>query len=74
MKPVDIAVGFFDGIHLGHQKIFSAMLARAKEVGARSVVYTFSNHPKSVFSPEIEPKLLMSPEKKVEAIKKTRGR
>jgi riboflavin kinase/FMN adenylyltransferase len=70
MKPVDIAVGFFDGIHLGHQKIFSAMLARAKEVGARSVVYTFSNHPKSVFSPEIEPMLLMSPEKKVEAIKK----
>ena len=70
MSPVEIAVGFFDGIHIGHRRIFSAMLSRAAEKGARSIAMTFINHPREVFSPDKAPKLLMSSIERIEGIKK----
>lgn len=54
-----VAVGFFDGVHLGHQKL----LRRA----VRAV--TFRNHPLTVLAPERAPRLIMSPEEKVAAIR-----
>jgi len=54
-----LAVGFFDGAHLGHQKILR---------GA-SAVLTFRNHPLTVLAPERAPRLIMTPEERVEAIK-----
>jgi len=43
-----VSVGVFDGVHLGHQAILRANLARAAELGARATVVTFREHPKSV--------------------------
>ena len=36
-----VALGFFDGVHLGHRKIISTAIARAKELGVPSAVFTF---------------------------------
>jgi riboflavin kinase/FMN adenylyltransferase len=38
----------FDGVHLGHQAILAANLARARELGAAPTVVTFAGHPKAV--------------------------
>jgi len=62
-----VAVGIFDGVHLGHQ----AILARAKEIsnGRGVLALTFDPHPTHVFAPERVPTMLLSLERRVELLK-----
>ncbi|MEG0144837.1 MAG: FAD synthetase family protein [Clostridia bacterium] len=61
-----IALGMFDGMHIGHREVIGSAVALAKQCGLQSVVYTFENHPRSVFAEA--PALLMTAEKRKEAM------
>ncbi len=43
-----VSIGVFDGVHLGHQAILAANVARARELGSAPTVVTFAGHPKAV--------------------------
>ncbi len=43
-----IALGYFDGVHLGHRALMEKAVERAKEIGGMSAVFTFNVHPDSV--------------------------
>ncbi|MFC0558560.1 bifunctional riboflavin kinase/FAD synthetase [Halalkalibacter alkalisediminis] len=46
--PTVMALGFFDGVHKGHQAVISAAIDKAKELGTTASVMTFNPHPKEV--------------------------
>lgn len=46
-----LAIGNFDGFHRGHQQVFAAVRARARERGVPAIVMTFEPHPRDVFAP-----------------------
>jgi riboflavin kinase/FMN adenylyltransferase len=50
-----LAIGNFDGIHLGHQAILRAAIARARELGVVSTILTFDPTPQKVLRPESAP-------------------
>lgn len=50
MNRTVIALGMFDGVHLGHQALLSRAAAIAHEAGDTSVAFTYTNHPKELFS------------------------
>ena len=43
-----VALGSFDGIHMGHKALIGGMVEHAKEQGLTPVVFTFSNHPREL--------------------------
>jgi riboflavin kinase/FMN adenylyltransferase len=53
-------VGFFDGVHRGHQAVIGRVAQMARERGLRSVVVTFDRHPREVLTPGNVPLLLTS--------------
>lgn len=63
-EPCVATVGFFDGVHLGHQAVFATVVERARERGVRSVAVTFDRHPREVLTPGSEPRLLTTVDRK----------
>jgi len=63
-----IALGSFDGVHLGHRRVIEATMAAARDAGLRSSVVTFQPHPMVVLRPEIAPHELSSPERRARLI------
>ncbi len=55
-----VALGMFDGVHIGHQALIRRAVALAGELDADSVVCTFDRHPLSVLFPERAPRPLLS--------------
>jgi riboflavin kinase/FMN adenylyltransferase len=51
IPPLALAIGNFDGVHLGHQKIISQIKQIAKEKKLASAILTFEPHPISFFNP-----------------------
>ncbi len=66
-----LTIGNYDGVHLGHQKILSMVLERAKEINGTSMVMTFEPHPVKVLAPERNIKLLTTSEEKARLIEAT---
>jgi riboflavin kinase / FMN adenylyltransferase len=62
--PTHLAIGMFDGIHLGHQAVIGQAVRNARQAGGSAVVITFDPHPIRVLRPEKAPRLLMDPGQK----------
>ncbi|MGA2352723.1 MAG: riboflavin biosynthesis protein RibF [Terracidiphilus sp.] len=56
--PSVAVIGNFDGVHLGHREILSAVVREARAVGARAVAITFDPHPEQFLRPSQAPLLL----------------
>jgi riboflavin kinase / FMN adenylyltransferase len=48
-----LAIGNFDGVHLGHQRVIATMVDRARSKGGAPAVLTFSPHPRRFFNPNL---------------------
>ena len=60
---LSLALGFFDGVHLGHQAVISCAVDFAREVNCQSAVVTFREHPYCFFKGE-SPKYILTLEDK----------
>lgn len=49
-----VALGIFDGVHIGHQHLITAMIRKAKDLKVRSMVITFFPHPAHVLVPRLK--------------------
>jgi len=56
--PTVAAIGNFDGVHLGHQQIISAVVCEARNLNAHAVAITFNPHPEQFLRPSQAPQLL----------------
>lgn len=63
-----IALGSFDGLHLGHRALVQKAIEVAKKNKGKSMIYTFKNHPLSIINKEIMPKLLMDNDMKIRVL------
>ena len=57
-KPIVLAMGCFDGVHIGHQKVISTAVEHAKKIGGNAWVFTFNPHPAKVLVPHKAPPLI----------------
>ncbi len=67
-QNVVVALGNFDGVHLGHQHLIGQMVAKAREIDGTPLVFTFYPHPMAVLKPQSVPPMLLSQEAKQEMI------
>jgi len=57
-RPLVLAMGCFDGVHIGHQKVISTAVEQANERGGEAWVFTFSPHPAKVLCPDKAPPII----------------
>lgn len=67
-KRVCLAIGFFDGVHLGHQQILRQTIADAHQHDGFPLVLTFDQHPNVIVAPDKAPPLIYSLPQKLRAI------
>ena len=72
IQPKVIALGFFDGVHLGHGALLRRTVEEAKRRGVRSAVFTWAQPPKEVVTGVPVP-LINSPEDRAELVKRLYG-
>lgn len=65
-----IALGNFDGLHIGHLTLIEKVLEISKENNVKSMVITFANHPLSVVDKTRAPKLIMDKAVKIDILAK----
>ena len=68
LKTPIIALGNFDGVHLGHQEILKRVVEKAKMKGGTGIVVTFEPHPLKILSPGKCPPLIISFREKAELL------
>ena len=63
-----ITIGFFDGVHRGHQSVIRRAVAEAEKEAIRTAAITFDRHPLETLSPGKTPKLLTTLRRKAALI------
>jgi len=63
-----LAIGMFDGVHLGHQAVIKAAVQSARRSGGAAAVLTFDPHPSRLFRPDDPVRLIMDRERRVAAL------
>jgi riboflavin kinase/FMN adenylyltransferase len=66
-----VTIGVFDGVHLGHRHVIGELRRIAAELGSKSAVVTFDQHPASVVRPDSAPQLLTDLEQRLELLAST---
>jgi riboflavin kinase/FMN adenylyltransferase len=67
-RKVSLAIGVFDGVHLGHQQIIRRTVADARQHEALALVVTFNQHPNVIVAPERVPPQIYARSQKLRAI------
>jgi riboflavin kinase / FMN adenylyltransferase len=67
--PLFLAIGVFDGVHLGHQAVISTSAEHARAPNGTPVVVTFDPHPEKILRPEKAPHLLTATPHKIALIR-----
>jgi riboflavin kinase / FMN adenylyltransferase len=65
-EPLAVAIGNFDGLHLGHQALLSRLIEVAETKGLTPAVMTFEPHPREFFTPLNAPERLCNLREKLE--------
>jgi riboflavin kinase/FMN adenylyltransferase len=66
MPATAVAIGKFDGLHLGHQQLLHELVEYSQEAGLVPAVITFDRHPKALLDPENCPRPLIGPKQKAQ--------
>ncbi len=67
--PLFLAIGVFDGVHLGHQAVISTSARHVHSADGTPVVVTFDPHPAKVLRPQKAPHLLTATQHKIALIR-----
>ncbi len=65
-----VAIGNFDGVHLGHQELFARAVALARQAGGQAAALTFDPHPARFFNPDLCPSLITPEPRKLELMER----
>lgn len=71
IEPCVATIGFFDGVHLGHQFLIKQVKEEANRKGLRSALITFLIHPRKVMQKNYQPELLSTFGEKLELLEYT---
>ncbi len=71
LRPCVATIGFFDGVHRGHQFLIANVMEEARRRGLASLVITFDRHPRQVLNQAYQPQLLTTLERKLQLISLT---
>ncbi len=67
-RAVAATIGFFDGVHLGHRYLLQQVAQEATQRGFDAMAVTFAHHPRQTLDTDFRPKLLSTPEEKLQLL------
>ena len=71
LKPCVATIGFFDGVHRGHQYLIRQLVEKAHSQGLEATVITFDEHPRKVLQSDYQPESLSTLDSKLRLLSRT---